>query len=150
MTQQWLPLPRPYTHEDARAWTRRCETMRRAGDGVQCAVALSGSDVLVGCVGLKRTDWRARVTEIGYWSVPEHRGRGYITEAVRALARWALESEMQRVELLAAPGNLASNRVAVRAGFTYEGLMRNAGFVHGGRVDLGLYSLIPADVSQPA
>lgn len=32
------------------------------------------------------------------------------------------------------------------AGFTFEGTARNAGVVHGARVDLAVYSLIPADL----
>jgi RimJ/RimL family protein N-acetyltransferase len=48
-----------------------------------------------------------------------------------------------------APGNVASRRVAEKAGFTYEGLLRNAGFVHSGRVDVEMWSLVKADL-KPA
>jgi hypothetical protein len=40
----------------------------------------------------------------------------------------------------------ASRRVAEKAGFHYEGMLRNAGYVHSGRVDLELWSLVAADV----
>jgi RimJ/RimL family protein N-acetyltransferase len=68
-------------------------------------------------------------------------------EAPRALARWLLADQgFQRVELRAAVGNRASHAVARRAGFSEEGILRNAGFVHAGRVDLVVYSLVPDDL----
>jgi len=50
---------------------------------------------------------------------------------------------MERVELTAATGNRASQRVAEKAGFEFEGVMRNAGYTHHGRVDLCLYAITP-------
>ncbi len=141
LSQRWLPLPRPYTREDAAMWIAGHPAQRASGDGVQGAVTLLESDTVVGAVGLTRTDWRRRVTEVGYWAVPEHRGSGYITAATRALSTWTLrEAGMERVELLAAPENVASNRVALGAGFRFEGLKRDAGVIDGRRVDMNLYA----------
>lgn len=70
------------------------------------------------------------------------RGKGLTTAAVVALSRWALDSGMERVELRIAPENLASRRVAERAGFHFEGVLRNAGFTHDGRIDLMMFSLL--------
>ena len=62
-------------------------------------------------------------------------------------ASWALrEQGFERVELRAATGNLASQRVAEKAGFVREGVARNAGHVTHGRVDLVVYSLTRADL----
>ena len=146
LTQRWLPLPRPYTRSEAIAWSSRSESIRSSGQGLPCAAALKDTDEMVAWIGLKKTDWASRVTEVGYWAVPEHRGQGYVTEGTRALSAWALTQGMERVELVAAPANVASNRVAVRAGFYFEGVKRNAGHIHEGRVDLNLYSLIALDL----
>jgi RimJ/RimL family protein N-acetyltransferase len=54
----------------------------------------------------------------------------------------------QRMELKAATGNLASQRTALKAGLQREGIMRNAGFIHAGRVDLVLFSLTPNDLKS--
>jgi RimJ/RimL family protein N-acetyltransferase len=144
LTQEWLALPRPYTLEDARTFClTTTEEERISGGGVHCAVTLKQTDELVGCIGLRRTMWITRCTEIGYWSVPEHRGRG--TEATRALAGWAFDLGMERVELLIAPGNVASETVAKNARFTLEGTLRNRGFINTGRVDLTVWSRIPTD-----
>ncbi|MDQ1629815.1 MAG: hypothetical protein QOI54_3559 [Actinomycetota bacterium] len=70
-----------------------------------------------------------------------------MTEAARALAHWVLDQMgFARVELRIAPGNLASLRVAEKAGFRREGVARSAGIVHHGRVDLVIFSLLPADL----
>lgn len=148
-THRWLPLPSPYTEEHGRHWTMtRSEQLRVSGDGLHLAARASDAS-LIGSISLKRTDWAARVTEIGYWTVPHMRGRGLTTSAVRALALWALtEGGMRRVELRVAPGNVASRRVAEKAGFIEEGTLRDAGIVHGGRVDLVIFSIVVDDLAS--
>jgi RimJ/RimL family protein N-acetyltransferase len=49
-----------------------------------------------------------------------------------------------------APGNTGARRVAEKAGFCYEGLQRSAGYVHGGRVDLEMWSLVSGDLRPEA
>lgn len=146
LTQAWLPLPSPYTREIAASWCRKLAgEMYSTGQALPRAIELDG--VLAGCIDLKHIDERSRSCEIGYWTVPAVRGRGVMVEAVAGLARWVLtDMGYQRVELRIAPGNTASLRVAEKAGFVREGVARNAGFVHGGRVDLEVWSLVPADL----
>ena len=146
VTQQWLPLPRPYTADHARAFiTRLAPGLHAVGHGVVRAIEHNGA--FAGVIDLKRTDWVARVTEIGYWAMPAFRGRGVMTEATTALSHWALhQGGFERVELRIAPGNVASNRVAIKSGFAREGVARSAGQIHGTRVDLVIYSRIPADL----
>jgi RimJ/RimL family protein N-acetyltransferase len=148
LTQTWLPLPSPYTREMAAQWCRDgAREMYTAGRALVRAIELDGE--LAGCIDLKRIDERSRSCEIGYWTVPAARGRGVMVEAVTGLARWVLaEMAYQRVELRIAPGNAASLRVAEKAGFVREGVARNAGFVHAGRADLEIWSLIPADLGR--
>jgi RimJ/RimL family protein N-acetyltransferase len=75
------------------------------------------------------------------------RGRGFGTRALQLLSRWAIEGlGLERVELLANPANAASQRVAARAGFTREGLLRGYRTRHGVREDLVMFSLLPEDL----
>nr|WP_202553242.1 GNAT family N-acetyltransferase [Streptomyces sp. SID4936] len=150
LTQRWLPLPQPYTLDDATAWcTTTAHAMRDSGDGIQFAITDASTKRLMGQVGLKKTDWRARVSEVGYWVSPWARGRGIAAEATRMLAHWLLTNQhFQRMELRAATENTASQAVALKAGFHREGTLRNAGFVHGAQVDLVLFSLLPGDLGS--
>jgi RimJ/RimL family protein N-acetyltransferase len=146
-TRRWLPLPNPYEREHAVTFVGEgVPAARASGSGLIRAIECDG--VLAGLIDLKKTDWRHRATEIGYWAAPAVRARGVMTEATIALSGWVLtEAAFERVILRIAPGNKASARVAEKAGFTYEGIARNAGLVHAGRVDLAIYSLIPADLA---
>ncbi|PZF83663.1 GNAT family N-acetyltransferase [Micromonospora deserti] len=147
-TQRWLPLADETGRIDGHAWCTDLARQRRdSGDGDHYAVVRREDDRVVGCLWTRRTDWGARCTEVSYAMAPHARGFGLAAEAVDALAiALILEHGFQRVELRVAPGNLASRRVAEKAGFSYEGLLRNAGYARGGRVDLEIWSLVAADL----
>ncbi|NJC71115.1 GNAT family N-acetyltransferase [Planosporangium thailandense] len=147
-TRRWLPFPTGDGPVDAVSWcTDLATAVRDGGDGDHYGVVRREDDRVVGCLWLRRTDWTARSTEVSYAVAPGARGFGVAAEAVDALAiALILEHDFQRVELRVAPGNVASRRVAEKAGFTYEGLLRNAGHVAGGRVDVEIWSLVAADL----
>ncbi|MGI8829665.1 MAG: GNAT family N-acetyltransferase [Candidatus Limnocylindria bacterium] len=66
LIQHWLPLPNPYTDADALAWcTQISPGFRTSGEGIEWAAVRRADDRLIGSFGLKRTDWRARSSEIG-------------------------------------------------------------------------------------
>jgi ribosomal-protein-alanine N-acetyltransferase len=149
-TLRWLPFPKEFGTIEAKSWCTEMAAERRdSGAGDHYGVVRREDGQLVGCLWTKRTDWVARVTEIAYAVAPAARGFGVAPEAVDALAvALVLEHAFQRIELRVAPGNLASRRVAEKAGFTYEGLLRNAGYVHSGRVDLEVWSLVTNDLRR--
>jgi len=81
--------------------------------------------VLAGAAGLHRIDWQLRRFEIGYWRRAALIGHGIAIEAARSLCRFAFDAlEACRVEIRMDDSNLASRKVAERAGFTFEGLLR--------------------------
>lgn len=147
-TQRWLPLPPEFGRIEALAWcTEMAEERRDSGNGDHYGIVRREDEQLIGCLWTKRTDWGSRVTEVSYALVPDARGFGMAAEAVDALAiALILEHGFARVEVRVAPGNTASRRVVEKAGFSYEGLLRNAGQVPSGRVDLEVWSLVAADL----
>lgn len=147
-TQRWLPFPQDFGKAEGLGWcTEIAQERRDSGAGDHYGVVRREDDRLVGCLWTKRTDWAARVTEVSYAVAPSARGFGIAAEAADAVAiALILEHGFQRIEARVAPGNTASRRVAEKAGFTYEGLLRNAGYVHSGRVDLEVWSLVAADL----
>ena len=77
---------------------------------------------IVGGAGFKGAPDPGGMVEIGYGIVPSREGRGYATEAVRALIHFA--SHDSRVRLIRAhtrPQANASTRVLVKCGFTQLG-----------------------------
>jgi ribosomal-protein-alanine N-acetyltransferase len=149
LVRRWIPVADDeVTGFDGYDWCTELAVERRdSGAGDHYGIVRREDGRLVGCLWTKNTDWLARTTEVGFAVAPDARGYGVAPEAVDVLAlALLLEHRFQRVEVRVVPGNLASRRVAEKAGFTYEGLLRNAGHVHSGRVDLEMWSLVAADL----
>ncbi|MEV0092535.1 GNAT family N-acetyltransferase [Streptomyces sp. NPDC050738] len=106
----------------AAAWDR--------GDMVMFAVAEEGTGLVVGHVGLHAINPSMRCAGVGYWTLPDHRGRGIARRALEVCTRWGFEETgrgglgLHRVELGHALGHEASCLVAERAGYRYEGTRR--------------------------
>jgi RimJ/RimL family protein N-acetyltransferase len=147
-TLRWLPFPQEYGPIDGPGWCTDIAVERRErGDGDHYGAIRREDDRLIACLWTLRADWIARSIEILYAVAPDARGFGVAAEAVDALAiALVCEHGFERIELRVAPGNVASRRVAEKAGFTYEGLLRNAAHVHSGRIDVEIWSLVSADL----
>ena len=110
-------------------------------------VILDTDDSFAGTCGLNGIDELNRSANLGYWVDTGHTGRGLATAATRLLAAHALRRlDLHRLEIVMAVGNLASRRVAERAGAVYEGLLRNRLLLHGVHHDAHSFSLIPSDI----
>ena len=73
-----------------------------------------------------RFSWEHRRGEVGYWLGPRARGQGHATRAVRLICGWGFRAlRLERIDLFAATGNPASQRVAERGGFTREAVLRS-------------------------
>ena len=124
--------------------------LRLLRDGTGTAFAIC--DVDGECFGLATAENResGRV-EVGYWLLPEGRGKGRATRAVRLLSRWALaQPGVSRLELATSPENNASQQVAERSGFRREGTLRSYHVVDGRREDAVFFSLLPGELGEPA
>ena len=143
---RWTAIPSPYGERDAHDYLARVDLDRLAGRELGMAVVEPGSDRLLGSCGLARFDWQDRKAEVGYWVAAHARRRSVGTRAVVLLSRWALrELAMERIELLANPANEGSQKLALRAGFTREGLLRAYRRRKGTREDLVMFSLLASD-----
>jgi RimJ/RimL family protein N-acetyltransferase len=136
-------FPSPYRESDARAWIasrRDVEASRTFLIVNEATGGLSGAiEVRLGETG-----------SIGYWITAEARGRGIATRATRLLAHWAVtEGGVERLELTTHPDNVASQRVAEKAGFTREGVLRGHTRFREGRRDSVMFSLLPGDLEAP-
>jgi RimJ/RimL family protein N-acetyltransferase len=102
----------------------------------------------LGLVSLRVAERDPGLAAVAYWLRPEARGRGAATVAVQLIARWAFnELGVQRLELTTAPENVASQRVAERAGFVREGVLRGLqATTNNERQDTVMFSLLPADL----
>ncbi|MFD3518441.1 GNAT family N-acetyltransferase [Streptomyces sp. NPDC058657] len=147
---RWTSIPSPYRREDAVHFVERIsgEGLRTAS-GFHFAVRARGGGPLLAAVGVG-VHLPPGVWELGFWTAKEHRRRGYVTEAAAEVVRWALTTlPVDRLLWRAEVGNEPSRTVAVRLGFTMEGVAR-AGTLHQGTArDAWTGSLLPSDLGLP-
>jgi RimJ/RimL family protein N-acetyltransferase len=149
-------VPSPYDLADAEEFIARARRGFVAGAELHCAVVEAGTGVLLGAVDLVHFPDR-EAGEAGYWVAPGARGRDVATAAVRLMQRYAFtQLGLERLELMTEPRNLASQRVAEKAGFKFEGTLRGLLASRGerdrelvdpahGRIDQLLYALLRAE-----
>ena len=83
---------------------------------------LPAEQVLIGDIGFKGAPDASGTVEVGYSVLPGWRGRGYATEAVRALTGWAVQQpEVRRVTADCLEDNTASIRVLENSGLRQIG-----------------------------
>ena len=133
---RWTRVPEPNTPADVRAF------FAAAAGGAQVAVAARDTGALLGSAGVVRAAPDEGRAEIGYWIGAEHRGRGVAARAVALLSDWAFTQGFTRLELHIDPENAASRRVAEKAGYTLEGVLRSYEELKGRRVDIAMYARI--------
>jgi RimJ/RimL family protein N-acetyltransferase len=129
-----------------RHWIGRYETgwldASRAGFCVRGAT----DDAFLGFAAIVHVDVEALEGEIGYMVAPAARGRGTSVRAINLLTRWAFdELGLERLELRIDVANVASERVAERAGYRRDGVLRSVHFKEGLRSDTGVWSRLRTD-----
>jgi len=123
----WMPWAQTVpTIEQSEAEIRRSRIQFLERTDLRLLLIHKQTGRLVGCSGLHRIDWQARTFETGYWVRTSFEKQGYVTEAVRAITNFAIrELQANRIEIRCDSRNSRSAKVAERAGFTFEGILRN-------------------------
>lgn len=143
----WLPIPQPYTEAVGRYWLDVLVPEQWAGQE-RLPLAIAGPAGLLGGVSVRLRERQHGIAEVSYWVAARARGAGVAGRAALLAARWAFaDLGVHRLELLADVRNAASQRVAEKAGFTREGVLRSARELWGERHDMVLFALLPADIA---
>ena len=145
---RWAPwCSEAYALSDAVNWLAELPGEWSRGRAYHFAVFDAGDDAFLGGCSLSDIDPVHNYANLGYWIRSSRAGGGTATAAVRLIARFGLEEAgLSRLEIVAAVGNRASQRVAEKAGAMQEGVQRNQHLVHGRLHDCIMYSLVPADL----
>jgi ribosomal-protein-alanine N-acetyltransferase len=113
------------------------------GEWVELAICDAATDAFVGALMLLHLDWTHRRCELGYWLIPQARGKGLVDAAVALALGWVFtELELLRVEIATTVENTRSQAVASRHGFTREALQRARDIERGKRVDVIQFGLL--------
>ncbi|MFQ5679437.1 MAG: GNAT family N-acetyltransferase [Gemmatimonadota bacterium] len=135
-------IPHPYELEAAREWIAGQEKRREDGEEVTFAIELGESRELVGAVGL-RLETAPESAELGYWIGKPYWGRGYATEAARAVLAYGFEElALDRVYARHFARNPPSGRILQKLGMRREGCLRRHHEKWGERLDVVFYGML--------
>ncbi|HEY1302275.1 MAG TPA: GNAT family N-acetyltransferase [Vicinamibacterales bacterium] len=139
--EPWMPwCHREYSIEDSRSWLETQVAAFERGTGFAFAIESIDGRYLGAC-GLSQLDLANARANVGYWVRSSATRHGVATGAVRLIRDWAFETTpLIRLEIVIAAGNVASHRVAVKAGATFEGTLRNRLVLRGTALDATLFS----------
>lgn len=142
---RWMPWATPdYDTVQALAWFADCRARRELGEALEFGVFCAQTGAFLGGAGLNEIRRGHRFCNLGYWVRTSRQGHGIAPRCVRALAAHGFDHEgLQRIEIVVAVGNTASEKVARKAGALHEGIARNRLIVHDRPVPAHLFSLVP-------
>jgi ribosomal-protein-serine acetyltransferase len=146
----WMKWCHPdYAIEESRTWTAQCVERWREGTEYNFVIADPRDGSFLGGCGLNNINLPDNVANLGYWVRTSQTRQGIATTATRLLTRFGLEElRLNRIEIIAATDNQASQRVAEKAGAVREGILRNRLVVHENVYDMVIYSFVPHDLKR--
>ncbi len=134
-------LPYPYTEQDGKNYISE---MLSANEDETFAFAITADNKVIGSIGVFRQEnIHRRTAELGYYISEEYWGKGIMTEAVKQICEYVFSnSDIIRIYAEPFAYNTASCRVLEKAGFQYEGTLRNNAVKNGKVIDMKMYSLL--------
>ena len=138
----WLPWCHPdFEIEESETWIAEQVRLWDAGAEFEMVIVGEVGEYLGGC-GLNRIDPAEGSANLGYWIRSSATGRGIAPRAVGLVCRWAFENtDLQRLEIVCAVGNVRSQRVAEKAGAIREGIRKDCLDLHGETHDAVVFSI---------
>jgi [ribosomal protein S5]-alanine N-acetyltransferase len=111
--------------------------------GIDWGITLKGETELIGMGGAYGWNREDRKIDIGYHILTPYWGKGYATEATRAIIGWCFKNlDLHRIQADCTDGNIGSERVLLKSGFKVEGVWRESCWEHGRFVDIKQFGLL--------
>jgi RimJ/RimL family protein N-acetyltransferase len=140
----WLPWCHPdYSRAEAEAWIEF--TIMGAREHTLYDFAVLANGRFAGACGVNQIDAAARSANLGYWMRTSCAGNGLAPRAVQAVMDWTFaNTDLARLEIVAAVENVRSQRVAEKAGAVREGVFPERATRDGRPVDAVVYAVTRA------
>jgi RimJ/RimL family protein N-acetyltransferase len=144
--RKYQDIPRVRVEEFERQVRARPKALRPNATGRFEWLLKAGSPATpLGWISLRVNDRTPRVGEVGYSLMPDARGNGYASEALRAVIDEAFAAgELDELQACIVPANTPSRSVLDRTGFREERMLRGGAVIRGRHVDVLLFSLTRA------
>ena len=142
-TMKYIPRPLAKTTEDALEHIAMIEDKIVNNTGINWGITIKGNSKIIGIIGHYRISQENHRAEIGYMSFPEFNGKGYMSEAIKAVVAYGFEKmDLHSIEAIIDPENIASERVLQKNGFVKEAHILENELWKGKFLDTVIYSLL--------
>jgi ribosomal-protein-serine acetyltransferase len=147
---RWLEWCHPgYSVEESRTWVESRPAQWEQGTSYDFSMVDPKSGEYLGGCGINDIHGNHEFANLGYWVKTSRTRQGIATQATLLLARFGFQVlRLNRIEIKVDVDNLASQRVAMKAGATREGVARNLMMLYGKPVDMVMFSFIPGDMRK--
>ena len=140
---KFIPRVLAKTKEDALEHIAMIEDKIVNNIGINWGITIKGNPKIIGIIGHYRISLENHRAEIGYMSLSEFNGKGYITEAIKAVVIYGFEQmNLHSIEAVIDPNNFASERVLQKNGFIKEAHILENELWGGKYWDTIIYSLL--------
>jgi len=146
----WMPWAHPdYAIEESKKWIELCAQTWAKGKEYNFVILDAKDGSLLGSCGLNKVRRKAGFANLGYWVGSKYTGKGIATAAALLVARFGFdELGLNRIEIGAATGNAASQRVAEKVGATRKGIQKRKLVFRDKVYDRQVFSLTPQDLGN--
>lgn len=142
-TMKYIPRPLVKTKEDALGHIRMIEEKIVNNTGINWGMTIKGNPKIIGIIGHYRIQPENHRSEIGYMMLPECNGKGYMSEAIKAVLAYGFEQmDLHSIEAVIDPDNTASEKVLQKLNFVKEAHIIENELWEGKYWDTVIYSLL--------
>ena len=141
----WLPwCHENYSLTEAESWFASCKQNLQAGSAYEFGIFSTSTRRLLGGIAINQLNRDHNFGNVGYWVRQSQHRKGIALQAVTAIVRYGFhELKLTRLEIAVAEENMASRRVAEKAGAVFECIARNRLVIRGKPHAAAVYSLVP-------
>ena len=146
------PTTMPYngvyykTLEDTKAQLDWYNKNWSEGTGINWKIVSKSDGENIGVISVYLFKPEHKKAELGYWLLPRFWHQGIASEVLKVVVQyWQTEKKLHRLEAFIEEENSASIRLLEKAGFTFEGTMRDCELKFGRSISLRIYSLLATE-----
>lgn len=127
-----VTIPWPYKKKHAVSFVRKSRRKIQRKTDYHLGIVLRKTNRAIGVIALQEVNGHSKSAEMGYWLGKKYWNKGYMTEAAKLMLAFGFEElKLHRISLKLFEKNIGSKRVAEKAGFKKEGVLRDARYRHG-------------------
>jgi len=146
---KYIPRPLVKNLNDALAHIQMINDKIDSNIGINWGISIKNSEKIIGVIGHYRIQPENYRSEIGYMLLPEYHGKGFATEAIKAIIEFGFkEMNLHSIEAVIDPRNIASEKVLQKCGFLKEAHLIENEYYEGKFWDSVIYSLLKRNFTK--